>query len=108
MIEQHWKKSYWWLGWAKRCGSTAARGTAMKVQGDKQTIDATTANGAADVEAHVQCLLGRRLRNFRVVVRDEGIVLRGQTSTYYAKQLAQQAVLEATLLPIFANDIDVT
>jgi hypothetical protein len=41
------------------------------------------------------------------VVRGCGLVLTGQASTYYAKQLAQHAVMEATALPILANEIDV-
>jgi len=35
------------------------------------------------------------------------LILRGRTRTYYAKQLAQQAVMEATALPIRANEIEV-
>jgi hypothetical protein len=35
-------------------------------------------------------------------------VLRGVTRTYYAKQLAQHAVMQLTDLPIHANEIDVT
>jgi len=33
--------------------------------------------------------------------------LRGQVHTYYAKQLAQHAVMETTGLPILANEIEV-
>ena len=36
-----------------------------------------------------------------------GIVLRGFTRTYYLKQLAQQAVMNLTDLPILANEIEV-
>jgi hypothetical protein len=39
-------------------------------------------------------------------VRDD-LVLQGQAHTYYAKQLAQHALLEATRLPIRANEIEV-
>jgi hypothetical protein len=38
----------------------------------------------------------------------EGVILRGQTHTYYAKQLAQDAVLELGGLPIVANEIEVS
>jgi hypothetical protein len=39
---------------------------------------------------------------------EHGLVLRGTSQTYYAKQLAQQAVLAASKTPIVANDIEVS
>ena len=59
------------------------------------------------LELRVQSRLSGRVRNFRLVVRGCGLVLTGQARTYYAKPLAQHAVMEATALPIVANDIDV-
>jgi hypothetical protein len=59
------------------------------------------------LEARVQSRLNGRVHNFRLVCRERGLVLTGQARTYYAKQLAQHAVMEATTLPIMANDIDV-
>jgi len=59
------------------------------------------------LEAHVQCHLGGRLRDFRLLVRGHGLVLQGRAGTYHAKQLAQHAVMEATELPILANEIEV-
>jgi len=41
-------------------------------------------------------------------VAKEGLVLRGRAQTYYAKQLAQHAVVEAAGLPILANEIEVS
>jgi hypothetical protein len=35
-------------------------------------------------------------------------VLRGRARTYYAKQLAQHAVMQATALPILRNEIEVS
>jgi hypothetical protein len=60
-------------------------------------------------ELHARILgrLGGRARGLQVVVWNHGIVLKGQVPSYYAKQLAQQAVMEATNLPILANDIEV-
>jgi hypothetical protein len=52
--------------------------------------------------------LGGRLRDFRLEVRDGGIVLRGRAPTYHAKQLAQHAVMSATDLPILRNEIEVS
>jgi hypothetical protein len=48
-----------------------------------------------------------RVRHFRLMVMAGGLVLRGQASTYYAKQLAQHAIMEATTTPILANEIEV-
>ena len=69
----------------------------------------TTATPADQLEALIQWhLLGRvRVRPFRVVVREEGLVLQGCAPTYYAKQLAQHAAMEVSGLPILANEIEV-
>ena len=47
------------------------------------------------------------VRDFQVVLRHQGLVLRGHAHTYYSKQLAQHAVMAATSLPIRANEIEV-
>jgi hypothetical protein len=47
------------------------------------------------------------LRDFHLNPRGNGLVLRGRTRTYYAKQLAQNAVMRATDLPIVSNEIEV-
>ena len=60
------------------------------------------------LETHVQSRLNGRVRQFRLVVCGCGLILTGHAHTYYAKQLAQHAVLEATALPILANEIDVS
>ncbi len=60
------------------------------------------------LEARVQCRLNGRVRELRLVVRGNGLVLQGRARTYYAKQLAQHAVMEATTLPIRANEIEVS
>jgi hypothetical protein len=59
------------------------------------------------LESHVQSRLNGRVRHFRLVVRECGLVLTGHTRTYYAKQLAQHAVMERTGVPIHANEIEV-
>jgi hypothetical protein len=59
------------------------------------------------LEAHMQSRLIGRVRDLRLLVRGQGLVLQGHAHTYYAKQLAQQVVLEATALPILANEIQV-
>ena len=70
--------------------------------------DAATCESLAQIEEHVQCRLTGRVRDFRLLVRDQGLVLLGHAHTYYAKQLAQHTVMEATSLPIRANEIEVS
>jgi hypothetical protein len=59
------------------------------------------------LEGLLQRRLGNRVRNLRVQVLPRGIVLRGRTTTYHAKQLAQHAAMELADRPILANDIQV-
>ena len=68
-----------------------------------------TATPADKLEALIQRhLLGRvRVRRFRVLVQEQGLVLQGCVPTYYAKQLAQHAAMELSGLPILANEIEV-
>jgi hypothetical protein len=51
--------------------------------------------------------LGNRVRNLRVILHPEGLVLQGRTATYHAKQVAQHAAMELADLPIVANEIEV-
>jgi hypothetical protein len=80
----------------------------MNDQTTERNIDLTTANGARELEARILCRLRRLVREFQLIVADKGLILRGRAHTYYAKQLAQQAVMEATRLPILANEIEVS
>jgi hypothetical protein len=80
----------------------------MNGQTNEPSIDLATSNGATQLEAHIQCRLGGHIRDFRLVVVDKGLILRGRARTYYAKQLAQHAVMEATELLILANEIEVS
>lgn len=59
------------------------------------------------LESLMQRRLGNRIRDLRVEVSADGIVLQGRTTTYHAKQLAQHAAMELSNLPIVANDIEV-
>jgi len=61
----------------------------------------------ARVENRIRHQLSGRLREFRLELRGAGVVLRGRARTYYAKQLAQHAVMAATDLPILRNEIEV-
>jgi hypothetical protein len=42
-----------------------------------------------------------------VILHPAGVVLRGQSTTYYAKQIVQHAAMELTGLPVLANEIEV-
>jgi len=59
------------------------------------------------LESLMQRRLGNRVRDLRIALMPDGVVLQGRTTTYHAKQLAQHAAMELTNLPILANDIEV-
>jgi hypothetical protein len=59
------------------------------------------------LENRLQVQLGGRIRDLRLHDSSAGVVLRGIAHSYYAKQLAQHAVMQATNLPIEANLIEV-
>ncbi len=55
-----------------------------------------------------QWLAGRaHVRDLRVVLVEQGVVLEGRATTYYAKQLAQHAAMVVSGLPVLANRIEV-
>lgn len=60
-----------------------------------------------DLEAVVQGRLAGRVKNLRLVRSGEGLVIRGQARSYYAKQLAQHAVMSSSDCPIYGNEITV-
>ena len=78
---------------------------------NSQIIEADVAFAQQDeidyLEMHVQRRLGGRVRDFRLFAHANGLILQGSTATFHAKQLAQHAIMEATRLPILANDIEV-
>ena len=59
------------------------------------------------LEIQLQRRLGGRVRELRVLVRHDGVILKGWSSTYHAKQLAQHAAMELAEMRIVANDIEV-
>jgi hypothetical protein len=70
-------------------------------------IAETACPSCEHLELLVQRRLGSRVRDLRVLVRQDGVILQGRAGTYHAKQLAQHAAMELTALPILANDIEV-
>jgi hypothetical protein len=79
----------------------------MRSQTSEPCIDPRTSDGVTELEALIQYRLSGQVRNFRLEIAHDGVVLRGNARTYYAKQLAQEALMSATALPILANEIEV-
>ncbi len=67
-----------------------------------------TPDEAKELQAYIQGRLNRQVHSFQLIVKGAGLVLQGRSRTYYAKQLAQHAVMAATDLPILANEIEVS
>jgi hypothetical protein len=59
------------------------------------------------LEAHVRWRVCGHVRDLRLTVESNRLVLRGRTHSYYIKQLAQQAVMQFTQLHPLANEIEV-
>jgi hypothetical protein len=70
--------------------------------------DRTLPPSIKQIETRVQGQLSRRVPGFHLLWQDRGLVLRGHAPTYYAKQLAQEAVMRVSRLPILANEIEVS
>jgi hypothetical protein len=75
---------------------------------EQAQTDAAMRDILARIEERVCCRLTGLPRDFQLVFRDNGLVLRGYVHTYYAKQLPQHAVMEASSLPIRANEMEVS
>ena len=74
----------------------------------ERTHDVTTVAQLGQIQDQLQEKLGGRVRDFRVVLQDCGIVLRGLADSFHAKQLAQHAVMNEIGLPLLANEIEVS
>ncbi len=72
-----------------------------------QTPNLATQAKLDELEIQLQGQFSGRVADLHVLSLGGGIVLRGFTRTYYLKQLAQQAVMNLTDLPILANEIEV-
>ena len=73
----------------------------------KDDTDFASQDDIDNLEGNVRRRLNGRVRDFRLLLQDNGLILQGYAFTYYAKQLAQHAIMKATRLPILANDIEV-
>jgi hypothetical protein len=64
---------------------------------------------ARDLEHSVIKRVGSAIRDLECnLIEDRGLILRGQATSYFAKQTAQEVVMEMTTIPIISNDIRVT
>jgi hypothetical protein len=62
---------------------------------------------AEETVEQVQVLLRGRVRDLRVVLREDRVVLLGNAANYYAKQLAQHYVLKVLGAAVLVNEIEV-
>ena len=62
-------------------------------------------DGIADL---VRRRLAGRIRDFRLVLRENGIVMQGRACSYYGKQLAQHEVLRVVNVARLVNEIEVS
>jgi hypothetical protein len=70
-------------------------------------LDLSTLEDLNRLSEQVARRLSGRVRGLCLALQNGGLVLRGRAATYYAKQLAQHAVMAATAVPILANQIEV-
>jgi hypothetical protein len=59
------------------------------------------------VEAHLRKRLGGNVRELRVFLHGGAVTLRGEASSYYAKQVAQHVIMKEMKLRVQANEIQV-
>jgi hypothetical protein len=76
------------------------------LRGDRDLVP-ISADEVEELRTQVRRRSGGWVRDFRLLLRGRGLVLQGHAPSYYAKQLAQHAIMEATPLSILANEIEV-
>ncbi len=72
-----------------------------------EEVNADVAWRLDDLKTDLQTRLNGRVWDLHLTWRDGGLILQGQAGTFYAKQLAQETVMQTTRLPVLANDIAV-
>jgi len=80
----------------------------MNSQPEAQTISCDPSDVVAELEEHVRWRSQGRVRDLHLDWSQHGLVVRGRSRTYYVKQLAQEAVMKITDLPVVANEIEVS
>lgn len=79
--------------------------TCLEIPGD--VGDVSPREVAETVERYVRLRTGGTIRGLIVEVHDGEVILTGRTSTYYNKQLATHAALDAASELSLTNDIQV-
>ena len=69
--------------------------------------DTASTLSAEQAEAVLRQRLRGRVRQLRLLVGAEGVVLQGVAANYYGKQMAQHMAHQLLRLPIVANEIEV-
>ena len=71
-------------------------------------IKSQGADPIAAAENRIIVRLGNRVRDFKIISTEDGLILQGRTTTYHAKQIAQHNVMEELEgHQILANEIEV-
>lgn len=70
-------------------------------------VTGTLSQERDSLEAIIRDRLGYSVGDLQVQLSDDGIVLKGNTQSWYTKQLAQELVMEHSSLPIVLNAIRV-
>jgi hypothetical protein len=79
--------------------------TAMSNLVCESNLDQMSATALEELRARVHRRSCGWVRGLRLLVRGRALVLQGQAPSYYAKQLAQHAIMEVRPRPIIANEI---
>jgi hypothetical protein len=79
----------------------------MTTQSSLPSGDLASSAVATTVAGHISRRLLGRLRDLEVIVSDQGLIIKGQSRTYHAKQLAQHVAAEVSPVPVLANEIEV-
>ncbi|MBX3442434.1 MAG: BON domain-containing protein [Planctomyces sp.] len=79
----------------------------MLVEPSDSSLSVVDTSVVARIERIVRCRTGGRIRDLRVDVQGDDVILTGSASTYYAKQLATHAVLDEVPGGQLTNSIEV-
>jgi hypothetical protein len=84
------------------------QGSTMERLFSEEFIDVEQSVDINRLETLLKERLHGRVYDLRVLARGHGLVLCGDSDSFYGKQLAQHTAMAATGLPIVANDIRVS
>lgn len=79
----------------------------MLCNSNTRTFNLPSQEDIADLESYLRIRLNGRIRQLRLSWRENGLVLHGQSQSFYAKQLAQVELVDAFHITIRANEIEV-